>query len=111
MATCQSIESSVPARLDRMPWSRWHWLIVISLGATWILDVSKSRSPDRHRHGIEHGIVCRISPGRDADASWRTGRGVARRPGRAAIARAYRAAALQPGIVAAICGVELFWRS
>ncbi|HEY6070828.1 MAG TPA: MFS transporter [Chthoniobacterales bacterium] len=21
-----------------MPWSRWHWLIVISLGATWILD-------------------------------------------------------------------------
>ncbi len=28
----------MPARLDRMPWSRWHWLIVISLGATWILD-------------------------------------------------------------------------
>src|SRR5213076_1569256 len=28
----------VPARLDRMPWSRWHWLIVVSLGATWILD-------------------------------------------------------------------------
>src|SRR5205823_676939 len=21
-----------------MPWSRWHWLIVISLGATWIFD-------------------------------------------------------------------------
>src|SRR5436190_23258224 len=32
------IESSVPARLDRMPWSRWHWLIVGALGATWILD-------------------------------------------------------------------------
>jgi MFS family permease len=32
------IESHVPARLDRLPWSRWHWLIVISLGATWILD-------------------------------------------------------------------------
>ena len=28
----------MPARLDRMPWSRWHWLIVLSLGATWILD-------------------------------------------------------------------------
>lgn len=28
----------MPARLDRLPWSRWHWLIVISLGATWILD-------------------------------------------------------------------------
>src|SRR6478672_7783961 len=31
------IESQVPARLDRMPWSRWHWLIVSALGATWIL--------------------------------------------------------------------------
>ncbi|HSV61817.1 MAG TPA: MFS transporter [Chthoniobacterales bacterium] len=32
------IESYVPARLDRLPWSRWHWLIVVALGATWILD-------------------------------------------------------------------------
>ena len=38
MATGQWIESHVPARLDRLPWSRWHWLIVVSLGATWILD-------------------------------------------------------------------------
>jgi MFS family permease len=34
----QTIESYVPARLDALPWSRWHWLIVIALGATWILD-------------------------------------------------------------------------
>ncbi len=34
----QTIESYVPARLDALPWSSWHWLIVISLGATWILD-------------------------------------------------------------------------
>ena len=38
MASGETIKSYVPARLDRMPWSRWHWLIVISLGATWILD-------------------------------------------------------------------------
>src|SRR6267143_5064415 len=38
MTDGETIESYVPARLDRMPWSRWHWLIVISLGATWILD-------------------------------------------------------------------------
>jgi MFS family permease len=38
MADDEIIESYVPARLDRMPWSRWHWLIVVSLGATWILD-------------------------------------------------------------------------
>src|ERR1700732_1000009 len=38
MTVSEIIESYVPARLDRMPWSRWHWLIVVSLGATWILD-------------------------------------------------------------------------
>ncbi len=38
MATGTWIESYVPARLDRLPWSRWHWLIVVALGATWILD-------------------------------------------------------------------------
>jgi MFS family permease len=38
MANGEMIESYVPARLDRLPWSRWHWLIVVSLGATWILD-------------------------------------------------------------------------
>jgi MFS family permease len=32
------IESYVPARLDALRWSSWHWLIVLSLGATWILD-------------------------------------------------------------------------
>jgi len=38
MANDETIESYVPARLDRLPWSSWHWLIVIALGATWILD-------------------------------------------------------------------------
>ena len=33
-----TIDSNIPARLDALPWSRWHWLIVVSLGATWILD-------------------------------------------------------------------------
>jgi len=32
------IETDIPARLDRLPWSRWHWLIVTALGITWILD-------------------------------------------------------------------------
>jgi MFS family permease len=30
--------SDVPARLERLPWSRFHWLIVAALGITWILD-------------------------------------------------------------------------
>src|SRR6478672_8053739 len=38
MASGETIESYVPSRLDALPWSRWHWLIVVALGATWILD-------------------------------------------------------------------------
>jgi MFS family permease len=30
--------SDLPARLDRLPWSRWHWLIVVALGITWVID-------------------------------------------------------------------------
>ena len=26
------IETDVPARLDRLPWSRFHWLVVTGLG-------------------------------------------------------------------------------
>jgi MFS family permease len=33
-----TIETRVPARLDRLPWSRFHWMIVIGLGTVWILD-------------------------------------------------------------------------
>ncbi|MET7486003.1 MFS transporter [Streptomyces sp. NPDC005538] len=33
-----TITSSIPARLDRLPWSRWHWTIVVGLGTVWILD-------------------------------------------------------------------------
>jgi MFS family permease len=30
--------TDVPARLDRLPWSRFHWLVIISLGIAWVLD-------------------------------------------------------------------------
>ena len=33
-----TIETDVPARLDRLPWSRFHTLVVAALGITWILD-------------------------------------------------------------------------
>ncbi len=32
------ITTQVPARLDRLPWSRFHWRVVIGLGGVWILD-------------------------------------------------------------------------
>ena len=34
----KAVRTDIPARLDRLPWSRWHWLVVVSLGITWILD-------------------------------------------------------------------------
>ncbi|MFI9205833.1 MFS transporter [Streptomyces sp. NPDC053048] len=36
--TATTITTSVPARLDRLPWSRWHWTVVIGLGTVWVLD-------------------------------------------------------------------------
>jgi MFS family permease len=33
-----TVETKVPARLDRLPWSRFHWLVVVGLGTVWILD-------------------------------------------------------------------------
>lgn len=32
------IESDVPSRVDRLPWSRWHTRIILSLGTSWVLD-------------------------------------------------------------------------
>jgi MFS family permease len=32
------VETDVPARLDRLPWSGFHWLVVVALGVTWVLD-------------------------------------------------------------------------
>ena len=34
----QATETDIPARLDRLPWSRFHRLVVVALGITWILD-------------------------------------------------------------------------
>lgn len=31
-------DTKIPRRLDRLPWSRWHWYIVVALGTVWILD-------------------------------------------------------------------------
>ena len=44
------IKTFIPARLDRLPWSRFHVLIVFGLGITWILD------------GLEVTIVGAIAP-------------------------------------------------
>jgi MFS family permease len=32
------LRTDIPARLDRLPWSAWHWRVVIALGVSWLLD-------------------------------------------------------------------------
>ena len=49
MKTQDTVDTDIPARLDRLPWSRFHWLLIIALGVTWILD------------GLEATVVAAIS--------------------------------------------------
>ena len=44
------VETSIPARLDRLRWGRFHTLVVVALGITWILD------------GLEVTLAGAISP-------------------------------------------------
>src|SRR5437763_6551258 len=37
-AELRTVATWIPARMDRLPWSRWHWLVVIGLSTVWILD-------------------------------------------------------------------------
>ncbi len=32
------VRSLIPARMDRLPWARFHWMVVLGLGVSWILD-------------------------------------------------------------------------
>ena len=45
-----AVETDIPARLDRLPWSRFHLLVVLALGVTWVLD------------GLEVTIVGSLGP-------------------------------------------------
>lgn len=45
-----SFETDIPARLDRLPWLPFHWLLVTALGITWLLD------------GLEATIVAALAP-------------------------------------------------
>src|SRR5919199_1169957 len=34
----RAVRTTIPARLDRLPWTRWHVLVLVGLGTVWILD-------------------------------------------------------------------------
>ncbi|HUB15603.1 MAG TPA: MFS transporter [Acetobacteraceae bacterium] len=37
-SAASTFTTDIPARLDRLPWGRFHWLVIIALGIAWILD-------------------------------------------------------------------------
>jgi MFS family permease len=49
-AQLRTIRTAIPSRLDRLPWSTFHWRIVVGLGTVWILD------------GLEVTIVGAVAP-------------------------------------------------
>ena len=44
------LETTVPTRLDALPWSRWHTKFTIALGITWLLD------------GLEGSLIANLGP-------------------------------------------------
>ena len=61
-------ETNVPQRLDRLPWARFHWLVVVALGIAWMLDGLEvtivgslsgalAESPVLHLTGTEIGLA------------------------------------------------------
>jgi MFS family permease len=50
MPPLDPVVSAIPARLDRLPWSPWHWRVVIALGVSWLLD------------GLEVTVVGSLAP-------------------------------------------------
>src|SRR3569832_1371880 len=49
-ATADTIKTNIPGRLDRLPWAKFHWLVIGGLGTVWILD------------GLEVTLVGAVAP-------------------------------------------------
>jgi MFS family permease len=59
-----TIRTQIPARLDRLPWSRFHWHVVAGLGTVWILDgLEVTIVGSIGARLTEHGSGISITPG------------------------------------------------
>jgi MFS family permease len=59
-----TIRTQIPARLDRLPWSRFHWHVVAGLGTVWILDgLEVTIVGSIGARLTEHGSGINITPG------------------------------------------------
>lgn len=55
-------ETDLPMRLDRLPWSRFHWLVVTALGVTWILDGLEVTIAGALTGALQESPVLRLTP-------------------------------------------------
>src|SRR3984885_9273683 len=70
MSSSPSIRSLIPARIDRLPWSRFFTKLVVALGIAWILDgleitIAANVGPDLTLHS-----TLNLGAGSVADIAW-----------------------------------------
>jgi hypothetical protein len=76
----RTITTKIPARLDRLPWARWHWMVVIGLGTVWILDGLHGLA-DHAQHGDRTGSTASEPAAAPTHPPSRRGVTAAHRPG------------------------------
>src|ERR1700743_3758923 len=69
-AESPGIRSAIPARIDRLPWSRFHTRLVTALGVAWVLDgleitIAANVGPDLTLHN-----TLNLGAGAVADIAW-----------------------------------------
>ncbi|MFE9327438.1 MFS transporter [Nocardia sp. NPDC006982] len=65
------IRSLVPARMDRLPWTKFHWLIVVGLGVSWVLDGIEIQIVSSMGGPLQHASTLHLTSGQvGAMASW-----------------------------------------
>ena len=64
--TAAVIETDIPQRLDRLPWTRFHTLVVVALGITWILDGLEVTLAGSIAGALQESPVCNSVPRKSA---------------------------------------------
>jgi MFS family permease len=60
--TAAVFETDIPARLDRLPWTRFHTLVVVALGITWVLDGLEVTLAGSIAGALQESPVLRFTP-------------------------------------------------
>src|SRR3569833_1580589 len=48
------VRSLVPARIDRLPWSRFHTRKILALGVAWVLEKQKNQNTNNNKPDQQH---------------------------------------------------------